>query len=106
MSRSLADLLPLVAEVSDTYASRNGIARDADWYLLKLQEELGELIAEYLKATGRGRLKGADAATVRSALEDEAADVLAMLLLFAREHAIDLDAALERKWFQYLRRSS
>jgi len=106
MSRSLADLLPLVAEVSDTYASRNGIARDADWYLLKLQEELGELTAEYLKATGRGRLKGADAATVRSALEDEAADVLAMLLLFAREHAIDLDAALERKWFQYLGRSS
>ena len=106
MSRSLAELAPLVAEVSDTYASRNDIARDDDWYLLKLQEELGELTAEYLKSTGRGRLKGADSAAVRQALEDEAADVLAMLLLFAGRNGIDLEAALERKWFQYLGRSA
>ncbi|QQR37799.1 phosphoribosyl-ATP pyrophosphohydrolase [Devosia oryziradicis] len=100
------ELAPLVAEVSDTYASRNHIPRDDDWYLLKLQEELGELAAEYLKSTGRGRLKGADPATIRTALEDEAADVLAMLLLFARNNGIDLDAALERKWFKYLGRSA
>lgn len=105
MSRSLAELSALVSEVSDTYASRNDIARDDDWYLLKMQEELGELVAEYLKTTGRGRLKGADKATIRQALEDEAADVLAMLLLFARNNDIDLDAALERKWFQYLGRA-
>jgi NTP pyrophosphatase (non-canonical NTP hydrolase) len=105
MSRSLADISALVAEVSDTYASRNSIARDNDWYLLKLQEELGELTAEYLRTTDRGRLKGATPVEVRQALEDEAADVLAMLLLFARNNAIDLDAALERKWFQYLGRS-
>ena len=105
MSRSLSELSDLVAEVSDTYAARNDIARDADWYLLKIQEELGELAAEYLKTTGRGRLKGAGPAAIRQALEDEAADVLAMLLLFARDNRIDLDAALERKWFQYLGRS-
>ena len=104
MSRTLAELIPLVAEVSDTYASRNDIARDDDWYLLKLQEELGELTAEYLRASGRGRLKGADAPTIRTALEDEAADVLAMLLLFARNNGIDIEAALGRKWFQYLGR--
>ena len=106
MSRSLSELAPLVAEVSDTYASRNDIARDDDWYLLKLQEELGELTAEYLKATGRGRLKGADAPAIRQALEDEAADVLATLLVFAGHHGIDLEAALERKWFRHLGRSS
>ncbi|MEQ9636093.1 MAG: MazG nucleotide pyrophosphohydrolase domain-containing protein [Devosia marina] len=105
MSRSLAELTALVAEVSDIYASRNDITRDDDWYLLKMQEELGELVAEFLRATGRGRMKGADAADVRQALEDEAADVLAMLLLFARNNGIDLDAALERKWFKYLGRS-
>lgn len=105
MSRSIAELSELVAEVSDTYASRNDIARDDDWYLLKLQEELGELSAEYLKLTGRGRLKGAGTATIRQAMADEAADVLAMLMLFARNNDIDLDAALERKWFQYLGRS-
>jgi NTP pyrophosphatase (non-canonical NTP hydrolase) len=102
MSRDLAELGALVARVSDIYAERNAIARDDDWYMLKLQEELGELTAEYLRTSGRGRLKGADAATVRAALEDEAADVLAMLLLFARNNGIDLDAALQRKWFKYL----
>ncbi|MBB4051591.1 NTP pyrophosphatase (non-canonical NTP hydrolase) [Devosia subaequoris] len=102
MSRSLAELSALVSEVSDIYASRNDISRDDDWYLLKMQEELGELVAEYLRGTGRGRMKGADAVAVREALEDEAADVLAMLLLFARNSDIDLDAALERKWFKYL----
>ncbi len=106
MSRSLSQLTDLVSEVSDTYASRNDIARDNDWYLLKVQEELGELVAEYLKSTGRGRLKGADAGAIRHALEDEAADVLAMLLLFARNNDIDLEAALERKWFQYLGRGA
>lgn len=105
MSRSLAELSALVAEVSDTYASRNAIVRDDDWYMLKLQEELGELTAEYLRSSGRGRMKGADAADVRAALEDEAADVLACLLLFARYNGIDLDAALDRKWFQYLGRA-
>jgi len=105
MSRSLKELTELVSEVSDTYASRNDIARDDDWYLLKVQEELGELVAEYLRGTGRGRMKGADEAAVRQALEDEAADVLAMLLLFARNNGVDLDAALERKWFKYLGRS-
>ena len=105
MSRGLADLTPLVVEVSDTYASRNAIGRDDDWYLLKLQEEVGELTAEYLKSTGRGRTKGADGLAIRRALEDEAADVLATLLLFAHKNGIDLDAALERKWFQYLGRS-
>jgi NTP pyrophosphatase (non-canonical NTP hydrolase) len=104
MSHTLPELTALMAEVSDTYAARNDIARDDDWYLLKLQEELGELTAEYLRTSGRGRLKGADATAIRQALEDEAADVLAMMLLFARNHDIDLEAALERKWFKYLSR--
>jgi NTP pyrophosphatase (non-canonical NTP hydrolase) len=102
MTRSLAELTALVAEVSDLYASRQNIARDDDWYMLKVQEELGELTAEYLRSTGRGRLKGAEPAAIRQALEDEAADLLAMLLLFARNNRIDLDAALQRKWFKYL----
>ena len=105
MSRTIPELTALVSEVSDTYASRNDIVRDHDWCVLKLQEELGELTAEYLKKTGRGRLKGASAETIRDALEDEAADVLATLLLFAAKNHIDLEAALERKWFKFLGRS-
>lgn len=102
MSRDLPVLSDLVARVSDIYAQRNDIARDDDWYLLKLQEELGELTAEYLKLSSRGRLKGATPEDLRLAMADEAADVLAMLLLFARNNRIDLDAALARKWFEHL----
>jgi len=102
MSGGLAALADKLDLVSDIYAERNSIKRDDDWYVLKLQEELGELTAEHLKATGRGRLKGADADAVRTALENEVADVLAMLLLYARHNGIDLDAALARKWFKYL----
>jgi NTP pyrophosphatase (non-canonical NTP hydrolase) len=105
MSRTIPELTELVSQVSDTYASRNDIARDHDWYVLKLQEELGELTAEYLKTTGRGRTKGASPEAIRHAMEDEAADVLATVLLFAAKNQIDLEAALERKWFKYLGRS-
>ena len=42
MSRDLSELGAMVARVSDIYAERNAIACDDDWYLLKLQEELGE----------------------------------------------------------------
>jgi NTP pyrophosphatase (non-canonical NTP hydrolase) len=99
-SRTLDQLGADVARVSDIYAERNGVRRDDDWYALKLQEELGELVAEYLRLTGRGRQK--DGHDARAALGDEAADLLAQLLLFARRHEIDLEAALARKWFRYL----
>ena len=102
MSRTLVELEGMVARVSDVYADRFGIRRDDDWFILKLQEELGELTAEYLRGTERARLNGASAVDLRTALENEAADVLAMLLLFAQRNGIDLDAALQRKWFKYL----
>ncbi len=89
----LAALTQAVGKVSDTYATRCDIDRDRDWAALKLSEETGELVAAFLKSTGRGR---------REALEDEAADVLAMLLIFAKQNGIDLTTALERKWFRYL----
>lgn len=100
---SLSELTAKVARVSDTYARVCDIARDDDWYVLKLQEEVGELVAEYLRLSGRGRRKGMSDADIRTALEDEAADVLAMVLLLARNADIDLVGALERKWFKYLK---
>ena len=103
MSRTIEDLTALVAQVSDIYAERNDIARDDDWFMLKLQEELGELTAEHLRLSGRARLKGQDRAAILDARADEAADVLAMLLLYARHNQIDLGAALDRKWLQHLR---
>ena len=99
---TLDELTERVGRVSDLYAARCNIRRDEDWYALKLQEEAGELVAEYLRGSGRGRLSGQSGAEMREALADEAADLMAQLLLFCRNNAIDLEAALERKWFRYL----
>ncbi len=102
-SAALADLTAAVERVSDTYAERCAIDRDRDWAALKLSEETGELVAAHLKITGRGRREGSTELDLRLALEDEAADVLAMLLLYSRANDIDLVGALNRKWFRYLK---
>jgi NTP pyrophosphatase (non-canonical NTP hydrolase) len=99
---TLHDLADRVEAVSEVYAARCDIRRDADWFALKLQEELGELIAEVLRASGRGRRSGRSDAEVRAAIADETADLFASVLLFARHFDVDLEAALKRKWFVHL----
>ncbi|KQW81195.1 hypothetical protein ASC89_05040 [Devosia sp. Root413D1] len=101
---TITELTERVEQVSAIYAERCDIRRDADWYALKLQEEAGELVAEHLRSTGRGRAGERSAAAIRTALEDEAADLLAQVLLFCRHNQIDVEAALERKWFAHLKR--
>ncbi|MEL7107236.1 MAG: MazG nucleotide pyrophosphohydrolase domain-containing protein [Pseudomonadota bacterium] len=95
--KTLADLSRLSQQVSDIYAVRFGIDRDAAWHLGKLCEELGELQSAWLKSSGRGR-GDAD----KSALEDEVADLFAQILLFANWQEIDIEAAVTRKWLKYL----
>ena len=85
-------------QTSQDYAKANDIRRDADWFVLKLQEEVGELTQAWIKLTGRGRLRGRSEAELKQALADETADVLGHILLFAHAEGIDLDAAIERKW--------
>lgn len=96
--RPLAALTTQVQKVSDLYAARFGINRDTLWHLSKMTEELGEVRAAFLNASGRGRERGGG----DSDLGAELADLLAFVLLFARAEGIDLDAALERKWLTHL----
>jgi NTP pyrophosphatase (non-canonical NTP hydrolase) len=83
---------------SVVYAAEHGIERDEDWFILKLQEEMGELTQIWNRAKGRGRRKGMSEADIAAALADEAADVLGHILLFAGRNGLDLTAAIERKW--------
>ena len=62
---------------------------------------LGELTQAWIKHTARGRRSessplGPDD-SARS-LADETADLLGHVLLFAHRHALDLNAAIARKW--------
>lgn len=88
--------------ISALYAQKFGVERTPEWFLLKLTEELGELIQSYLKYAGQTRGNGQSAAELRRDLEDELADVLGMTLLVANHHEIDLEDAISRKWLGYL----
>ncbi|HBF29264.1 pyrophosphatase [Rhizobium sp.] len=83
---------------SSKYAKANDIERDADWFLLKLAEEAGEMLQVANGLSGRSRSKGMSEEEIRLLLADETADLLGHVLLFARHHGLDLNAAIERKW--------
>ena len=95
-------MLPNLGEkferASRDYAEANGLERDPDWFLLKLQEEMGELTQAWNRLTGRGRAKGRSAYDMSRDLADETADLLGHILLFAHNNRLDLEAAIERKW--------
>jgi NTP pyrophosphatase (non-canonical NTP hydrolase) len=97
MTLDLKALQADVLRVSEFYAREYTIDRSADWALLKVQEELGELTAEHLRLSGRAR--GAPDA---GKLGDEAADVLGMLLIYCDQAGIDLEQAMQRKWLRWL----
>jgi NTP pyrophosphatase (non-canonical NTP hydrolase) len=94
---TLAELSAAAAEISDIYAGKYAIERDDDWFLIKLQEELGELAQAHLKLSGRGR-----GSLPEQARADEAADVLCQLLLYCRRFGIDPEAAVRAKWPAWL----
>lgn len=95
MLRRLADQFE---DASLGYVEANGIVRDPDWFVLKMQEELGELTQVWNKLTGRGRRRDRAESDLREDLADEAADLLGHVLLFARSNDLDLQSAIERKW--------
>jgi NTP pyrophosphatase (non-canonical NTP hydrolase) len=87
--------------VIDHYCEKFNIKRDDIWALGKLSEELGELSQAYLRLHGRARVPE-NKVDLRLAFEDEVADLLGLILIFADMQQVDVAAAAERKWFKYL----
>lgn len=75
---------------------------DRDYYQFKISEEWGECMQAYLMLTDRGRQKGKTKEEIKDAFEQEVGDVFGFLLLFAEQEGIDLEDALEKKWFKRL----
>lgn len=91
-----------ITTVSDNYARKFGITRNDDWYVLKLQEELGELIQSYLMMTGKGRQKDKTPEEIKAEFHKEVADVFCHVLLLAKHYQIDLDQVVADKWLSRL----
>ena len=94
---TLAEVSAAAARISDIYAGKYAIERDDDWFLIKLQEELGELAQAHLRLSARGRGEASEQARA-----DEVADVLCTLLLYCGRFGIDPEAAVRRKWLAWL----
>lgn len=92
-----------VEKVSQIYSEKYGIKRDSDWFILKLQEELGELIQTYLMMIGQARAKGKLEDELVRDFNSEVADVFSHILLLARHHNVDLVKEVEGKWLIWLK---
>lgn len=99
---NLKEITEQLSKVSDIYAEKFQIHRDDDWFVLKIQEELGELTSAHLKLTQRARAGEESKKALEANLKDEVADVIAMTMLFAKHKGIDVEQAIKDKWFQYL----
>ncbi len=99
---NLKEIEEKLKRVSDVYAEKFKIKRDQDWFILKIQEELGELSSAHLKLTERARTGEQTDVELQKNLRDEIADVIAMTMLFAHHKGIDVEQALKDKWFKYL----
>jgi NTP pyrophosphatase (non-canonical NTP hydrolase) len=91
-----------VERVSAQYADGHGFRRDAVWFLLKLQEEVGELTQAFLAQTGQARTKGRTPEELNGAVRAELADVLAHVLLLGRHLDVDLPSEVADKWLSWL----
>jgi NTP pyrophosphatase (non-canonical NTP hydrolase) len=97
----LKDLMKKVEAVSLKYSEQYKIKRSNSWFILKLQEEMGELTQSYLMMTGRGRKKDKTKKEIRSEFEKELADVLCHVLLLANSNTVDLEKAVNDKWLKW-----
>lgn len=98
LSMEIAALQDELESVSAFYGERHDIERTDDWFMLKLGEEVGELMQAYLARAGQSRDKGRSGHELEEDFQAELADVLAQTLLIARHFDVDLEAAIKRKW--------
>ncbi|WP_240470781.1 MazG nucleotide pyrophosphohydrolase domain-containing protein [Haematomicrobium sanguinis] len=90
-----------VARRSETYADVYGFERTPEWFMLKLQEEVGELTQAFMAMEGTGRARNQTPAELKQKFRDEIADVLCHTLLLADHYGVDPVAAIDAKWFKY-----
>ncbi|WP_206448050.1 pyrophosphatase [Agrococcus sp. KRD186] len=92
--------------ISRRYAEIYGFERSTDWLVLKLQEEVGELVQAYLAKTGRQRDKGHSPEEIDRRYALELADAVGMLLALAEATGVDIERAIDDKWLVWDRRVS
>lgn len=99
----LDELATRIDGISARYAQIHGVDRSPDWALLKLTEEVGELVQAHLTATGQSKDRGLGAEEQRRKVAAELGDVIGMCLVFASQAGIDAEAAVAETWLPHER---
>ena len=102
----LRALAQQIDAISRRYADVYGFERDADWLVLKVQEEVGEVVQAWLAKTGRQRDKGHSPEEIDRRFALELADAVGMLLALAEATGVDIEQAIDEKWLVWDRRVS
>ena len=93
---NIKDLSDEVEKISLIYSEKFDIDRDGNWFVLKLQEEMGELIQSYLMMIKQGRHKGKSPEEIKDNFRKEVADVFSHVLLLSKFYKIDLEKKLRK----------
>ena len=101
-NQTIPELTATLKRVAQQYSEEFGVTYNGDWFLLKLQEELGEMTQKYLIMTNRTRRKPESEELARAALAEEIADTFGYILLLAEHLDIDVEKAVLGKWLKYL----
>jgi len=81
-----------------SYAAKHGISREPDaFYLLKMQEELGELTRHFLEMNGNEYKSVADDKLKRK-FADDCASLVGNALVLARHFNVDLPSTIVEKF--------
>ncbi|MEI6533120.1 MAG: pyrophosphatase [Candidatus Roizmanbacteria bacterium] len=103
---NLDELTIQLEKISKHYATNYDINRSNEWFLLKLQEEMGELIQSYLMKIKQARTKGKTESELNEDFANELADVLAHTLLLAHHNNINISQAIEIKWLSWINKGN
>lgn len=99
----LKELTEEIEKVSKDYVSTYQIERDSNWYILKLQEEVGELTQAFLRLEGKAKKKGLTELEIMTNFSEELTDVFCHTLLLSKKYNIDLVQMTNKKWLSTIK---
>lgn len=95
----LKELEKKITEIFTFYLNKNRISLTDDYLMLKIGEELGELLQAYLIYQKRCRPeKYLAEPEAKKELAKELSDVVCLCLIIANKMEIDLSEAITKKW--------
>ena len=98
----LQNLIDKVDKVSAQYCRKFDIERNNEWFLLKIQEELGELVQAYLELNQKTRPRDNNKEQLKESFINELTDLMCLIMSMSKHNNIDLERTIQEKWLKWL----